>query len=152
MVTDVVVKAEIYIDNNNDKICTYIYSAKFKIKLARIAVISWAKFYGYVILCYWLCNLRHSYWWNILCNCRQRMLLAVREKSCQRFFKGHFLLFRMLSIKRDVILLYLFRFVHHHLTELVKVHGSGTVLIKLLNNTVQFLIYNRINFRWIKLE
>ena len=39
MVTDVVVKAEIYIDNNNDKICTYIYSAKFKIKLAKIAVI-----------------------------------------------------------------------------------------------------------------
>ena len=36
MVTDVVVKAEIYIDNNNDKICTYIYSAKFKIKLAKI--------------------------------------------------------------------------------------------------------------------
>ena len=91
MVTDVVVKAEIYIDNNNDKICTYIYSAKFKIKLARIAVISWAKFYGYVILCYWLCNLRHSYWWNILCNCRQKMLLAVGEKSCQRrFFEGHF--------------------------------------------------------------
>ena len=28
---------------------------------------------------------------------------------------------------------------HHHLTELVEVHGAGTVLVQLLNNAVQLV-------------
>ena len=32
---------------------------------------------------------------------------------------------------------------HHHLTELIKIHGSRSILIKFLKNTFQFLFSER---------
>merc|ERR1719153_1820322 len=37
----------------------------------------------------------------------------------------------------------LFRFSHHHLAELVEVHGSRTVLIQLFKDSLQFLVRKR---------
>ena len=34
----------------------------------------------------------------------------------------------------------LFRLGHHHFTELIKVHGSGSVLIELLKDSLQLLL------------